>query len=261
MKDALSPKTTNALASWQQCFLQGVQAQSSFLHLTDACHELPEATFNLKKRLAAYDGNYQLGLQAWLKKTYIQVVQLVGEDFFAKLAHDFSDQQPLSNHNLHDYGRYFPNFIAEQNVMEDLPYLADVAQVDWYISQAYYSQNRNTFDVARFSQLDEAEQQHISFILADDLHIMASDFPLYEIWQLNRGEIDSLDMHKTRDSSCVAIYREGYQASLMLVPALEHQFYQAIQAGNSLSELVEIETEFSELLGKWIQLGWIVSFK
>lgn len=259
MRNALPPNTMNTLASWQQQFLQGVQAQAAFLHVADNAHEQHSTTFNLKKRLAAYDGNYHLSLQSWLKKTYIQVFQLVGEDYFSKLAHDFSDQQPLSNNNLHEYGRGFPRFIATQSVMQDLPYLADVAEVDWHISQAYYAKNKSSFDVAAFSQLCETEQQSVTFILTDDLHIMSSNFPIYDIWRLNCGDISQVNILSV-GQQIVTIYRKSYQAQVELTSYLEQQLYDSINSHYTFSELLEIDSNFSQLISQWIQAAWIVDF-
>ncbi len=58
--------------------------------------------------------------------------QLVGEIFFNATALSFINQCPCLSPDLGDYGKQFPDFIANFEPVKHLPYLSDVAHLEWH---------------------------------------------------------------------------------------------------------------------------------
>src|SRR6266542_3456863 len=69
-----------------------------------------------------------------LATTFPTVQALVGEDFFRMLARAFVGQSPPNQPVLAEYGAGFPAFIAGHDAARDLPYLADIARLDWALN-------------------------------------------------------------------------------------------------------------------------------
>lgn len=66
-----------------------------------------------------------------LRASYPSVDMLVGEEMFTQVALDYRREQPPSGPVLSDYGADFAAFLARQPWTSELPYLADVARLDW----------------------------------------------------------------------------------------------------------------------------------
>ena len=78
-------------------------------------------------------------LASALATTFPTVQAVVGADFFRGLAHAFVGQSLPSQPVLAEYGAGFPAFIAGHDAIRDLPYLADVARLDWALNLAFHA--------------------------------------------------------------------------------------------------------------------------
>jgi len=69
-----------------------------------------------------------------LRLTYPSVDALVGEAFFDQAAAAFADHNPPATARLAGYGESFADFLAAH--VPSLPYLRDVARLDWAVDRA-----------------------------------------------------------------------------------------------------------------------------
>lgn len=80
---------------------------------------------------AVYRNTAARGTIEALRATYATVNELLGDDGFTHAALEFRAETPPAGPVLSDYGRSFPEFLARQSWTSELPYLADVAKLDW----------------------------------------------------------------------------------------------------------------------------------
>ena len=66
-----------------------------------------------------------------LRATYATVNELLGENGFTHVALQYRQAEPPTAPVLSDYGSGFARFLARQPWTGELPYLADVARLDW----------------------------------------------------------------------------------------------------------------------------------
>ena len=74
-----------------------------------------------------------------LRATYATVNHLLGEDGFTHAALEYRREVPPVGPVLSDYGASFPGFLARQPWTCELPYLADVARLDWLWLESFLS--------------------------------------------------------------------------------------------------------------------------
>lgn len=176
-----------SLAEWQRCFIAALSN-----HETDV-QWLPFIAGDAKdaqRRFGVYRNNRHCNLCNALRATYPVVERLVGADFFNQVADGYIDAEPSRSGNLDDYGAGFAQFIRELPVANDLPYLGDVAALEWLIDIV-----RNAPDVAD-----------------DELVVrpFASRWPVHRIWQCNQPGVDG-DTSVSLDEGevCLAVIREA----------------------------------------------------
>lgn len=80
---------------------------------------------------AVYRNTSARGVVEALRATYPTVDMLVGEEMFTQAALDYRREQPPVGSVLSDYGSTFSAFLAKQPWTCELPYLAEVATLDW----------------------------------------------------------------------------------------------------------------------------------
>jgi hypothetical protein len=91
------------------------------------------------KRFSVYRNNIVVSLKEALKDGFPAVASLVGEVFFAAMSDVYIRQYPPKSPILALYGDDFDQFIASFEPAAALPYLSEVAQLEYALRQAYHS--------------------------------------------------------------------------------------------------------------------------
>ena len=153
------------LASFQRDFAQALMAD----------HQ-PEPPFR-SQAFAVYRNTSTRGTVEALRATYPTVDMLVGEEMFTQVALDYRREQPPTGPVLSEYGGKFPGYLARQPWTCELPYLADVARLDWLWLQSFLARDANALP-RQFSGSRIALHPTTSFIW------LAT--PAMTIWQAHR---------------------------------------------------------------------------
>ena len=84
-------------------------------------------------RLAIYRNTCMSTLVNALRSSFPAVQRLVGTDFFEAGARDFIRLRPPASAYLNDYGADFPQFLRQFAPAAGVPYLGDVAELEWTV--------------------------------------------------------------------------------------------------------------------------------
>ena len=139
---------------------------------------LPAPAGLAERRFAVYRNNVTVGLCDALAASFPTVAALVGEDFFYALARDFIRQSPPAGPVLHEYGEGFPAFIAGHAAAGDLPYLPDVARLDWVCLRAYHAADAAPVGIDALAAVPAAALDGLRLSLHPSLALVASDWPV-----------------------------------------------------------------------------------
>jgi len=91
------------------------------------------------RRFAVYRNNVVVSLIDALADTYPVVQQLVGDEFFRAMARVFAFAQPPVSPVMAHYGAGFAEFVEGFPPAAALPYLADVARLEYLYVQVYHA--------------------------------------------------------------------------------------------------------------------------
>lgn len=143
----------------------------------------PSATLGLNPSgLAVYRNNYRVGLMDTLAYAYPVLGQLVGEEFFAALAREYVKRHASHSGNLHRYGEAFGDFLDTFEHVRHLPYLADVARLEWQVHRSYYAADSAIPDFAALTSMPPERWGELRFGLADDVAVLSSPWPIATVW-------------------------------------------------------------------------------
>lgn len=93
---------------------------------------------------AVYRNTSARGVVEALRASYPTIDMLLGEEAFTQAALDFRRERPPAGPVLSDYGRDFPAFLGRQPWTCELPYLADVARLDWLWLESFLAADAMT---------------------------------------------------------------------------------------------------------------------
>ncbi len=94
-------------------------------------------------RFAVYRNNVTSALSDVLADSFPVTQQLVGEEFFRAMARIFLRGSPPPSPILTAYGEGFPAFVADFAPARTVPFLADVARLEWLRLRALHGRMRH----------------------------------------------------------------------------------------------------------------------
>ncbi len=151
--------------------------------------------------IAVYRNNVRAALSRALADTFPVVAALVGDDFFKAMAREFFNAHPPSSPMIVEYARGLPNFIATFSPAATLPYLSDVARLEWTWLEAYRAADAAPIDSDAIIAAGGGDPSALRFDFHPSFRVVTSRFPVASIWRRNRpgGEETPVDMNVGED--------------------------------------------------------------
>jgi Putative DNA-binding domain len=138
------------------------------------------------RRLQIYRNNFNESLGDALEAVYPVVARLVGDRYFRQLSRGFIAAHPLRAGSLHDFGRELPDHIAQRPELTGLPYLADVAHLEWGCHEVYHEADHEALAPMRLAQVPPEGQMQLRLRLTPATRLIASRYPVLRIWASNQ---------------------------------------------------------------------------
>lgn len=133
-----------------------------------------------------YRNNYRGNLHDTLAGAYPVIEQLVGKDFFRHTARQYISQHPSHSGNLHHYGAELASFIACFEPAQGLPYLPDVAALEWACHCAYFAGDAAALDIAGLAQVPPGQYPDLILHTHPSCHLVRSTYPIISIWHAHQ---------------------------------------------------------------------------
>jgi hypothetical protein len=190
------------------------------------------------RRFAVYRNNVVAGLGKTLKIRFPVVEKIVGEEFFAAMAGVFVRERPPRSPLLAVYGDDFPAFIAAFEPTRDLPYLADVAQLEAARTRSYHAADATPLGVEQFATLDRQAVGAIRVDMHPSTGIVRSAHPIVTIWAMNSGEQELAPITNWRGEDAL-VSRPHLEVEVRTLPPGGAAFLLALAAGSPLGKAAE----------------------
>jgi hypothetical protein len=220
----------------------------------------------IEQRLAIYRANVAASATKALVAAYPVARQVVGETFFDGLARSYQRLVPSTSGDLSDYGAAFSGFVSEFPHTQSLPYLPDLAQLEWAVHRAYGAQDAHSWDPQRLAAIAPEQQSSICFDWAAGTAIVDSNFPIVRVWLIHQPDFEgefNVDW-SVRERALVS--REGFRVVVSALGTGDAAFIASSLAGGALGVSAEralaAEPDFDlgHLLGRLIASNVICGF-
>ncbi len=222
-------------ARWQRAFASALQNPAAPVPPLFAPCDAPA-------RFAVYRNNSAVAAIEALKAQFPTVARLVGNEAFRAAARAFAQENPPLSPVLADYGEKFPAFLAgfldEQGVAE-VPYLPDVARLDWAALQALRAQETEPCRLAEIAAHDPAAIVVARVKLHPSLALVASPWPLLALREPQGSAVADWR------GGTILVLRPDAQMRLIALAPGPAAFLSACSAGATLGQAAEAG-EFAE---------------
>ena len=153
------------------------------------------------RRFAVYRNNVQHGLSRALATRFPVIERLVGAEFFARMARVFAAAHPPATPVLLAWGKDFAAFLETFPPLAGLPYLPDVARLEWARGRAYHAADAPVANPARLGHGDPAR---LRLTLAPSVRAWASRWPALSIWRQNQPGAVAAPLGQAPEQALVA---------------------------------------------------------
>lgn len=147
-----------------------------------------------ERRFAVYRNNVAVGLIGALASRFPAAQRIVGEEFFAAMAHEFIGLHPPRSPLLLAYGDDFPDFVEAFEPAREIAYLPDVMRLEAARGRAYHAADAMPLDAALLASVEPAGLAELGLVPHPSASILRSAYPAVTIWAMNTGEIELGDI-------------------------------------------------------------------
>ena len=204
-------------------------------------------------------------LQKALQAIYPVCVNLVGHDFFMQMAACYIAETPSLTPDLNAYGESLPAFIQQFPPTATLPYLADVARLEWTWHRLYGAPDSTPFDFQKLAAQYAVAGEDIILLLPPRTTLLTSPYPVHQIWEVNQADYtDDTTIQLAPDQSFhLCIWQQQHVFHIDPITPIEWQMLSWFQQALSLGQICEYastlfpDINMAELLPEFVTKGWI----
>ena len=171
----------SSLVELQRRFADALYAPEGAIPPFDVAGTAPAAERMDIYRRAIF-ANYRKALAA----TYPTVQRIVGDAVFATAVDAYVRAHPSTGGDLNDYGDTFGAFLARLPAASSLPFLRDVARLEWAIDEVNRAADDTLDARAVLNALAAVAPERLPEIrvrISARCRLVASDYPIFDIWQ------------------------------------------------------------------------------
>jgi len=223
--------------------------------------------FSALERVQIYRNNLFISLTNALQAIYPSVQRLVGEGFFKYLAHSYIRAHPSQSGNLHDFGQELAAFIVQFAPAATVPYLADVAKLEWAQHEVFHAADHSPLDLGRLSAVPDELRTELRFCFHPASKLISSPYPVLSIWQACRDEHETVRTIGANDESeQILVVRQQGKIELHRLARAEYAFLKALadsyRLGTAYERATEVDQRFdlATTLQKHIALSTLVDW-
>ncbi|HEX6137766.1 MAG TPA: DNA-binding domain-containing protein [Casimicrobiaceae bacterium] len=194
-------------------------------------------------RLAVYRNNLRSNYRSALSATYPVIERLVGGPFFDAAIDAYVIAHPSRSGDLNVYGDRFAEFLATYAPAAPLPYLADVARLEWAIDEVHRAAavpRAPDAVLATFAIVRPERLASLRLRLDPSCRLVASPYPILRIWQVNQPEHDGTDrVALDEGADALLVRRDAHGTSIERLPAGVHAWLAALACDATLGAAID----------------------
>lgn len=214
-----------------------------------------------------YRNNTFASLTAALQAVYPVVARLVGDEFFRYAADQYIHAHPSTSGNLHDFGGRFAAFLAGFAPAATLPYLPDVARLEWAYHRVFHAADHPPLPLEQLAAVPPAQHGQLVFGLHPATRLLESDYPLLRIWQANQPEAADEQIDLGAGGERLLVFRRGLEIEFKQLSPGEYNLLRAFSFERRFAEAsaaaleAEPQLDLAEILRLHGMLGTVASFR
>ena len=216
------------------------------------------------RRFNVYRNNVTTSLMDALAEGYPVIKKLLGDDNFRNLSREYQANHPPSSPLMMHFGEAFPSFLDGFKPPAKLPYLGDVARLEYALRCSYHAADSTSIDPNTLAEMTEDQLLGSRPKLASAVQIIESKWPILGIWQFNTTKDAPKPPSKAQS---VLVTRPEFDPIPLEISHGDICFLASVSNGGTLNDAlvaaqdVEPTHDFSALLSKLLSGNALTELK
>jgi hypothetical protein len=206
----------------------------------DLAHIVVGDSIGAAARLRIHRHHVTESLATALAATYSTVQAIVGEAFFRAMAGAYVAKDLPRQPVLAEYGGDFPAFVADYGPAASLPYLADMARLDWALNLAFHTTNTGRLAAADLTGVPAERLLGLRLALAAGSALIQSPYPIDRIWHASQPGAVTGSVSLAEGPAAVIVLRRAEDAAFASLNSGEAAFVRALESGATLEGGAEL---------------------
>lgn len=214
------------LATLQALMGEAVREGTASEHLLDA---IVDHGLTAEERLQVHMNTYRETLVSALNSVFPLSEVFVGRVFLREALRQFVLLEPPKEPMLFRYGRAFPVFLRDYEATQTIPYIADLAKLEWLTHEL---QNADENTPLKVNECENLEALQVS----PCVRFLSSDFPIFDLWRVGTGQLQPEDVDINAGGQVLLIILNEGQIFYQLVEPQAAAVLERISNGASVPE-------------------------
>jgi hypothetical protein len=218
------------------------------------------------ERLAVYADGYLARTDDALAEVYEAVHHVLGRDLFARMAHDYVRAYPSREPNLTFVGRHLPAWLPARPIVAQLPFLPDLARLEWLVCTAFHAADAPPLRVEALAGLPLEDWARARLAFHPSVGQVDSAWPILDIWQARTQPREEIDIPLEGRPQRVVVFRHGVDVRGETLAEAPFKLLTALRGGATLDHACAEwsgwpgagTSDPGAWLGRWAQTGLLV---
>lgn len=186
--------------------------------------------------LQAYRNSVLANLAGAVRSTYPVIERIVGTSFLNAAIRQYVLARPSRCSDLNAYGDDFGDFLEHLEPAAELPYLPDIARIEWWVQCIHDAANGPEQDLSALATATPEQWAELRFRVDPAHAVFRSRWPVARIWEVNQASYDGDFTVDFEQAETVLIQRQGHVVAVEALTESEAAFLQSLVQGNTLTE-------------------------
>lgn len=213
------------------------------------------------RRFNIYRNNRATSLIENLQATYPAVLKLVGDNYFKAVARSFIDIHPPLSPVMFEYGAGFGEYLCSMPTARHIPYVADVAKIEWLRNKTYHSVDATAVQLSDVANLPPDKLAIGRLSLHPSVGLLSSKWAAGSIWRATVEGQSGQNQIRVDVGEHLLVLRREYDVVQYIISGYEMQFLRVLAEGFTITQaascVMEQDAEFNTgaILMKFIELN------
>ena len=266
----------------------GLEAQRQLRLLHTLWQQAPEVALSAwlgdgperqARGLRVYRANAQATAARALAAAFATVAALLGGETFNAVAARHWQQHPPERGDLAQFGADFASALADDPQLSDLPYLGDVARLDWAVHLCAMAADTPD-SVAGLALLADTDPAELRLMLWPGLGLLSSAWPVVSIWQAHQPPAEAQlgltalgltaadklaaagQALAAQQAETALVWRNGWRPQVQALSDADARFTRALLNGDALAVALDTaaaDFDFEPWLLSALRQAWIAA--